>query len=375
MKDAGAHTESNAYADPRAVAGLIQEITKAARLLRSTATLMEVCGTHTHAIAEAGLRRLLPPTVRLVSGPGCPVCVTPVGYLDRAECLAALPGVILCTFGDLLRVPSSRASLEQIRADGRDVRVVYSARDALAVARENLQKRVIFLAVGFETTAPTIAAALDEAIRGRVDNFLLLPGNKLIPPPMLALVRDVDVHVDGFLLPGHVSVVTGSNAFTFLAEEHGIPCAVSGFAPTDVCRSVLELVRQHHEGRAAVTNCYSRVVTPEGNPTAKQLLDRYFEPVSTAWRGLGEIPESGLALREEWADFDASRIEVDLPDPVEPEGCRCGEVLKGVAEPDECPLFAGACTPETPVGACMVSSEGACAAWHRHHRTDARSRR
>lgn len=366
---------TDAYSDPRAVAGLVTQIKEAAGSLEKQITLMEVCGTHTHSIAEAGLRHLLPEQVRLVSGPGCPVCVTPVEYLDRAEALAASPETIICTFGDLLRVPSSHHTLEEIRAGGGDVRVTYSARDALDIARENPSRRVVFLSVGFETTAPTIIAALDEAVRDSISNFLLLPGNKLIPPPMKVLVIDPDVQVDGYLLPGHVSVITGSGAFDFLAAEHGVACAVSGFTPTDICRGVLELVKQLGDGRAEVVNTYSRVVTVEGNPVAKQLLDRYFEPADSSWRGLGDIPDSGLSLRKEWADRDASLIPVDLPEPVEPEGCRCGEVLKGLIDPPVCPLFAGGCTPELPVGACMVSSEGTCAAWYRHERWRAEKKR
>jgi hydrogenase expression/formation protein HypD len=361
-------TSGDAFFDPRAVATLAVRIRKASEGLGRQVVLMEVCGTHTHAIAAAGLRRMLPPEVRLISGPGCPVCVTPVDYLDRAEALAALPGTVVCTFGDLVRVPSSRGSLERARARGARIQVVYSPRDALDTARAERAARVVFLAVGFETTAPTIVAAVEEAERERIPNFLILPGNKLVPPPLRALARDPDVRVSGVLLPGHVSVVTGSSEFGFLPREFGIPAVVVGFTPVDVLRGILDLVEQLRDGRAEVANLYGRVVTAEGNPHARAILDRYFEPMDTTWRGLGTIPGSGLALRAAWARRDASRIPVDLPAPLEPEGCRCGEILKGVIDPPQCRLFARECTPDSPIGACMVSSEGTCAAWHRHDR-------
>jgi hydrogenase expression/formation protein HypD len=367
-------TSGGAFFDPRAIAELVKRIRTASEGLKLQVVLMEVCGTHTHSIAAAGLRHMLPPEVRLISGPGCPVCVTPVDYLDRAEALAALPGTVVCTFGDLVRVPSSRGSLERSRAQGARIRVVYSPRDALGAARENPSATVIFLAVGFETTAPTIVAAVEEAERLGISNFLILPGNKTVPPPLRALARDPDVRVNGVLLPGHVSVVTGSREFEFLPTEFGIPSAVVGFTPADVLRGVLELVEQLRDGRAEVVNLYGRVVTEEGNPHARALLDKFFEPASVSWRGLGTIPASGLALRAAWAHRDASLIDVALPEPVEPAGCRCGEILKGTIDPPECPLFAGDCTPDTPVGACMVSSEGTCAAWHRHERWGAEAR-
>lgn len=354
------------HSDPRAIAGLVQRIDAEATRLGRRATFMEVCGTHTQAVAAAGLRRMLPPSVRLISGPGCPVCVTPVDYLDRALALASLPDVTVCTFGDLLRVPASFSSLERGRAEGLSIEVVYSPRDALALARRRPERRIVFLAVGFETTAPTIAAALAEAEAAGVRNFLVLPGNKVMPPPMRALVSDPALKVDGFLLPGHVSVLTGWEVFRFLAEEHGVPGAVVGFAPADVLCGVLELLEQLVAGEARIANRYGRAVAAAGNRTAAELVDRFFEPSAAVWRGFGEIPDSGLALRAEWSSRDASRVEVEVPDPVEPAGCRCGEVLRGTIDPPDCPLYGGPCTPEDPVGACMVSAEGTCAAWFRH---------
>ncbi len=353
-------------ADPRAVAGLLDRVRAAAARLGRPATFMEVCGTHTHAVAAAGLRRLLPDGVRLVSGPGCPVCVTPVDYLDRAVALAALPATTVATFGDLMRVPSSTTSLERARAAGASVEVVYSPRDAVELARRRAPNRVVFLAVGFETTTPTIAGALAEAEATGVANLLVLPGNKVMPPPMRALAADPALGVDGFLLPGHVSVVTGADAFRFLAAEHGVSGAVVGFAPTDVLRGVLALLEALERRTPAVVNLYGRVVTAAGNAVARALVDRFFVAADATWRGLGVIPGSGLALGPEWRHRDASTLSVELPPPVEPAGCRCGDVLRGVLEPASCPLFGRACTPDEPVGACMVSSEGACAAAYRH---------
>lgn len=334
-------------------------------------TVMEVCGTHTHAIAAAGLRRILPPGLRIISGPGCPVCVTPIDYMDHAVALARRPRTIVCTFGDLLRVPASRTSLEAERAAGADVRIVYSARDALQVARECPEQDVVFLGVGFETTLPTIAAAIDEAERDGVPNFQILSGAKRIEPPLRALLEDGEVRVDAFLLPGHVSVILGSDAYLFLAREYGVPSVIAGFDSVDVLVALCELAEQLRNGEPRVANLYPRAVTSAGNPTALALLERYFAVVDTRWRGLGEIPRSGLALRPEYALRDAARFGVTLDPPREPRGCRCGEILKGVIEPPECPLFDHGCTPEMPVGACMVSSEGTCAAWHRYERLGA----
>lgn len=353
--------------DSQAGRGLLKEIEELATQLTSTVTLMEVCGTHTHAIAAAGLRRLMPEKVRLVSGPGCPVCVTPIGWVDHAVALAALPDTIVTTFGDLMRVPSSHGTLEEARATGSDIRICYSTRDALQVARDNPDQRVIFLAVGFETTAPTIAGALAEAERDGVGNFMILPGHKTMPGPLRVLVDDESVDLHGLLCPGHVSVIIGSEAYQEIAQS-GVPCTVVGFAPNDVLTGVIDLLKQILSDQHKVSNQYKRVVKPEGNPAALQLLDKFFEPADADWRGLGPIPESGLTLRAEYAHRDASLIQVDLPTPREPKGCRCGEVLRGSINPPECPLFAKGCDPQHAVGACMVSSEGTCAAWYRHER-------
>lgn len=352
---------------PELAHGLVERVRELSTAAGRRVTFMEVCGTHTHAIAEAGLRRLLPPAVRLISGPGCPVCVTPIDYVDRAVALARRADVIVCTFGDLMRVPSSQSSLERENARGANIRVVYSASDAVEVARANPSHTVVFLAVGFETTIPTIAAALAEAERDGVPNFLLLMGAKLIEPPLRALIADPDLAVDGFLLPGHVSVILGSEFYRFLVDELAVPGVVVGFAPGDVLGGVVELLEQLAD-EPRVTNLYSQMVRPHGNPVARALMERFFEPVDSGWRGLGIIPMSGLALRPEYARRDAMQLEVELDPYKEPVGCRCGEVLKGTIEPPECRLYDTACTPSNPIGACMVSSEGTCAAWYRHER-------
>jgi hydrogenase expression/formation protein HypD len=351
--------------DPALLETLARRIREAAARLPEGATIMEVCGTHTHAIADAGIRSLLPPSIRLVSGPGCPVCVTPVGYLDRAIALGQLDGTIICTFGDLLRVPASSGTLESLRASRGNVQVIYSPQDALNIARERPDARVVLLSVGFETTTPGIASSILQAEREGVANFLVLAGNKLVPPALRALLTSPDTRIDGFILPGHVSVIIGEEAYRFLVDEFGVPGVIVGFEPTDILLGIGELLRLVADGQSAVRNLYSRVVRPEGNPRARDLMGRVFAPCDTEWRGLGWIPGSGLRLREELSHRDAGRIPVELPQPREPKGCRCGDVLRGAIAPPDCPLFGDPCTPEAPLGACMVSSEGACAAWYR----------
>ncbi len=328
-------------------------------------TLMEVCGTHTVAIARHGLRQALPAGVRLISGPGCPVCVTPQDQIDRFIALGGIEGVTLATFGDMLRVPGSQRSLEQARAAGADVRLVYSPMDAITLADHLPERQVVFFGIGFETTAPAVALALTEAKQRGLRNFSVLCAHKLIPPAMTALL-DSDVNVDGFLCPGHVSVIIGSDAYRPIAQR-GKPCVVAGFEPADILRAIELLLRQIAEGRAEVESEYSRAVRPQGNERARTLLARVFQVCDARWRGIGAIPGSGLALADEFADFDAARrFAVDLPLAEEPRGCRCGDVLRGLIDPPECPLFGATCTPAAPVGACMVSSEGACQAHYRY---------
>lgn len=331
------------------------------------ATLMEVCGTHTMTARRAGLHSLLPQGVRLLSGPGCPVCVTPVGFIDHAVALALTSGVKVASYGDLLRVPGSHGSLEDARAQGAEVTVVYSALDALELARADRSAIVVFLGVGFETTAPTTAAALLEAADEGLESFTVLGAHRVVPPALEALLAPEDLQIDGFLAPGHVSAIIGVEPYQFVARDHRRPVVIAGFDPEEMLLSIEWTLRQLAEGRAEVENAYPQVVRDEGNPTARATLSRVFEPIDATWRGLGLIPGSGLALRDELSRHDATRrIEVELEPPVEPPGCRCGQVLAGRLEPEQCPLYASPCTPSSPVGACMVSSEGACSAAFRY---------
>ncbi|MBN1461116.1 MAG: hydrogenase formation protein HypD [Armatimonadetes bacterium] len=331
------------------------------------ATLMEVCGTHTVAIAKYGLREALPEAVRLISGPGCPVCVTPQDQIDLFIALGGVEGVTLATFGDMVRVPGTTRSLEQARAEGADVLVVYSPMDAVEAAARRPERQVVFFGIGFETTAPAVALAILEAQRRGLANFSVLCAHKLIPPALAALL-DSDVKVDGFICPGHVSVIIGSKAYEPVAAR-GKPCVVTGFEPADVLGSVRMLLTQLAEGRSEVECEYARAVRREGNLKAQELLARVFRPADARWRGLGVIPGSGYELAEDFADFDAARrFEIEAPASEEPKGCRCGEVLCGAIDPPDCPLFGQACTPRRPVGSCMVSTEGACQAWYRYRR-------
>jgi hydrogenase expression/formation protein HypD len=355
------------YRDPELVRRLATQITKAST---RPAVLMEVCGSHTMAIRRFGIPALLPEHISLISGPGCPVCVTEIGFIDRACDVARRPDVTVATFGDLLRVPGSTSSLERERAAGADIRVVPSSRDALVMAREAARdgngRRVVFMGIGFETTTPTTAAAVVAADDEGLDNFLVLSAHKTMKPAMLALCAG-EMGLDGFLCPGHVSVVTGASMYEEIVTAGNVGCVVAGFEPTDVLSAVLMLLRQIEAGVPKVEIAYKRAVGWEGSAPAQRLVDAVFAPRDAVWRGLGTIEQSGLGFRDKYRRFDAeAAFEWDLPEPEEPSGCRCGEVLTGRCSPGECPLFGDPCTPETPVGACMVSSEGTCAAHYRY---------
>lgn len=330
-------------------------------------TLMEVCGTHTMAIYQHGLRALLPEQVRLISGPGCPVCVTPVGYIDQAIALARRPATIIATFGDMVRVPGSTSSLQREQATGAQVKIVYSPLDAVALAERQPDQTVVFLGVGFETTTPTVAGAVLTAQNKGLKNFFVLCSHKTMPGPMAALAGDPELQVDGYLCPAHVSAIIGANAYAPLVEQYRVPCVVTGFEPLDVLQGVLMLARQVVSGTARVETQYRRVVKPDGNRKAQALLEQVFEPCDARWRGIGDIPASGLQLRSAYAAFDAAcALSVTVEPPQEHSGCLCGEILKGKVRPTDCPLFRTVCTPEDPVGACMVSSEGTCAAEYKY---------
>jgi hydrogenase expression/formation protein HypD len=329
--------------------------------------LMEVCGSHTMAIFKHGLKALLPPQMELISGPGCPVCVTTVEDIEWAIRIASQPGVILTSFGDMLKVPGASASLAEIRAQGADVRVVYSPLEALELARENRQKRVVFYGVGFETTAPAVAATVIAARGEGLSNFSLLSLHKLIPPAIAALLSDDASYIDGFLCPGHVSTIIGAEPYRFICEQYHKPAVISGFEPVDILESILRLVRQHESSQPKVEIQYRRAVSSAGNLKAQRLMQQVFKICDSRWRGLGMIPASGLRLKAEFAGFDARKLwGIQLPPLSEPKGCLCGQVLRGAVNPQQCPLFGKRCIPEKPVGPCMVSSEGTCAAYYKY---------
>lgn len=327
--------------------------------------LMEVCGTHTVAIFKHGIRHFLPDNVNMLSGPGCPVCVTPNVDIDKAIALAQSPDVILITFGDMMKVPGSYSSLHQVRGIGADIRVVYSVLDALRIAQDNPRKSVVFFGVGFETTAPTTASAVLEAEQLGIDNFYLLSVHKLIPPAMGALLDADEVHIDGFICPGHVSTIIGSQPYEFIPQEYGIPCVITGFEPLDILQAIDMLLEQLSGKEPRVDIQYRRAVRKEGNPIALKYLSTVFEINDAGWRGIGVIPKSGLKLGQQYKRFDAEcALKVVIKPPKEAAGCRCGDILRGVSTPHECRLFTKACTPEHPVGPCMVSTEGTCSAWY-----------
>lgn len=373
----------NSYRDPvliKKVAGRIREL---AETIARPVRLMEVCGTHTHSIFHFGIRELLPANVQLLSGPGCPVCVTPMEYIDQAMLLALQPQVILTTFGDLMRVPGRQGSLLQAKAAGAQVEILYAPLDALEIAQANPEKLVVFLGVGFETTAPLSALAIEQAKDLKISNFKILNAHKLVPPA-LRLLAASELELDAFILPGHVSAIIGVEPYRFLAEEKGLPAVVAGFEPLEILHGVLNILEQLTAGEARVDNVYQRVVKTEGNLKALELLDKYFIPGDSEWRGLGVIPGAGMVFRPEWSDFDLMAQKDLAPVQAVEQGmrelvargataktagpCICGLILTGRKTPLDCPSFGKGCQPESPLGACMVSSEGTCAAYHRYQR-------
>ena len=346
---------------------LVQKIGELAATTGRKLRFMEVCGTHTVAIFRAGLRQILPDSVELVSGPGCPVCVTPDDYMEKAIAYAQRDDVIIATFGDMLKVPGSKSSLNEAKTNGADIRIVYSPMDSIQIAKDNPDKKVIFLAVGFETTAPTAAATVLAAEQQGISNLYMLSAQKLVPPVMEALLNDEEVHVDGFILPGHVSVVTGTGVYEPVISKYHVPGVVTGFEPLQILRGLYRLVQQVVNGEAKVENEYTDVVKPEGNPVSMAITSRVYAPCDTGWRGMGIVPLSGLKMKAEYARFDIEQVlPVEVETVTKKTACRCGEVLRGIVTPKECPLFGKACVPTHAIGPCMVSVEGVCAAWYKY---------
>lgn len=327
--------------------------------------IMEVCGTHTVALFRSGLRELLKYYVEVISGPGCPVCVTPNSFIDKAISLSRRSNFIITTFGDMVRVPGSKSSLEKEKAEGADIRVVFSPLDSLRIALDNPLKKVCMIGVGFETTSPSLASTILEAKKKNIKNFFMLSAPKLIPPALSALLNE-EIAIDGFILPGHVSAIIGAKAFKIL-DDKKIPGVITGFEPLDLVQGIYMILEQLKNNEGKVEIQYKRVVKEMGNEKALKIINEVFEPVDSEWRGLGTIPQSGLKINEKYSEFDAEKIfPLDIEKPEENPACRCGDVLKGIANPEECPLFREVCTPENPVGACMVSSEGTCSAWYKY---------
>lgn len=352
------------YRDKKIVNELLDKIRKVST---RKVSFMEVCGGHTMAIQKFGIPSLLPPNITLKSGPGCPVCVSSRGFIDHAIELGKIPGNIVATFGDLIRVPGSYSTLEKERAEGRRIEIVYSILDALNLAEKNPENNIIFLGIGFETTAPSSAAGIVTALKKDLKNFFLLSAHKIMPPAMKALVEE-GIDLNGYIGPGHVSTITGSGIYKELPEKYGLGCVISGFEPVDILQTIYMLTLQVEEERPSVEIQYKRVVKPEGNLKALALLDEVFELRDDWWRGLDILPASGLQLKEKYSGFDAGKnFDVKLPEIVEDKRCICGEVLKGTRRPDQCTLFGRTCNPGNPVGACMVSSEGACHAYYRYN--------
>lgn len=354
------------YRDPVIAEHLLEAVRARALKIGRQVTIMEVCGSHTYAIGHYGIRRMLPASVRLISGPGCPVCVTAGRDVDTALFLASRKNVIFTTFGDMLRVPGSGGnSLQKARAQGADVRVVSSALDAIETARKQPEREVVFMGIGFETTSPTVASMINACRKGGIRNLSVFSVHKLMPPAIHVLLNDPALAVDGFLCPGHVSTVIGFSSYREITEK-ARAAVITGFEPVDILEGIFMLLGQIESGKFQVENQYSRGVKPEGNTRAQDLMAEVFMPVPSEWRGLGVIGGSGLVLRDTFSTFNAlARFDVPVMDSEEVEGCMCGSILRGVASPDECPLFRGACTPQNPIGPCMVSREGTCSTYYK----------
>lgn len=347
----------------------LDRLRTAAAQLDGPATFMEVCGTHTMSAFRCGLHSLMPDNIRLLSGPGCPVCVTAQSDIDMMIELALDRDVTLCTYGDMIRVPGAKGSLERARSQGADVRVVYSTMDALALAAEQPARQVVFAGVGFETTAPATAAAIVAAHKRHIDNFSVLVSHRLVVPAMTALLDAGKVALDGFLCPGHVSIIIGAQAYRPIVDKYRMPCVIGGFEELHMVAALAQCTELVRDKKIALVNQYPQAVTDQGNSIALQMLAEVFEPGTIRWRGIGPIPESGLILRQAYAKYDAKkRFSLVTPEDCEPKGCLCGQVISGLIDPPQCKLFGTACTPVNPIGPCMVSSEGTCQAWFKYNR-------
>jgi hydrogenase expression/formation protein HypD len=358
------------FREPQKAEALLHEIERLCQILGKPIKLMEVCGGHTHSIFKYGIEEVLPDTIELIHGPGCPVCVMPKGRLDDAIAISQNPNVIFTTFGDAMRVPGSTTSLLQARAQGADIRMVYSPLDSLQIARENPDKEIVFFALGFETTAPSTAFTILQAASAKIHNFSMFSNHVLVIPALEALLDNPDLQLDGFIGPGHVSMVIGTNPYQFISQQYQKPIVISGFEPLDIFQSIWMLLQQLVENRCEVENQYNRIVEKQGNKVAIEAINEVFTVRENFdWRGLGDIPNSGLKIRTKYAQFDAE-LKFTIPNlkVADHKACKCGEILKGVLKPWECKVFGTACTPETPIGTCMVSSEGACAAYYKYGR-------
>lgn len=350
------------FRDQELARGILQRIEKTSK---RTVQLMEVCGTHTVSIFRHGIRGLLPEQVKLLSGPGCPVCVTPNQDIDLAIALSRQKEMILLTFGDMMKVPGSTSSLQKEKAEGQDIRMIYSSLEALKIARENPGKKVVFLAIGFETTSPTIAVAIIKAREEKIQNLFFLDSQKRIPPALYALLQSTKLKVDGFILPGHVSAILGTKPYQFIARDFGKPAVITGFEPLDILQGIWMLIRQIEEDRPALEIQYRRIVNESGNSVARQKIDEVFDQNQAQWRGLGSIPDSGYRFKRPYAEMDARTFNVEVEPLKEHPECLCGEVLQGIKTPLECRLFKTVCHPENPIGPCMVSMEGTCHTYFR----------
>jgi len=356
------------YRSPEFIGTISKKIQELAEKIPHPINLMEVCGTHTMTIGKFGIRQILPENIKLISGPGCPVCVTPDSYIDKAITLSRKKNVIITTFGDMMKVPGSYSSIEKEKSAGMDIRVVYSPLEAVDIAEKNPEKKIVFLGIGFETTAPAVGLAIKKAHYEKTGNFYVLSGHKLIPPAMEILMRDREVNIDGFICPGHVSAITGSIPYFSISRKYRVPCVITGFEPADILESILILTKKIVENRKTdVEIQYKRVVREGGNIKARKVLEEVFDIVDSEWRGLGVIRKSGLAIKEKYRDIDADfQFSIRVKKTKKRCGCICGDILKGKKIPPDCRMFGKLCTPENPLGPCMVSSEGSCAAYYRY---------